>query len=367
MTRTQGAHRLAPGQTDLQQLGALPSSRSRGAPRGRRVPIRRIVLIVVLILLAAIVGASALLWSRASAFNDKVSSASAFSSRLWGPLGGSQRVNVLLIGHSPGERDGPYLADSLTVLSIDPGSRKTTAISIPRDLWIQGNAAIPGNGKVNEAFAVGYKAGGFPEAGSRTSRLISDVTGLRIDGWISLDFLGFAKMVEAVDGITLDNPRTFRWALGADQLARKEFAGTFRAGELQLTGMDALQFARVRYTDTPIESSDFARADRQQLILAAIRNRLEVGVPGLTRGLALLDALGGRMHTDLSVVDLSLLAEHLTADLRIRLAEGKILEAKRNSVGQYILLALGRRSAADLRPLRAYIAHALEDPASAAR
>lgn len=362
MTRTQGAHRLASTQTDLAPLGALPTTRARGVSRRRRVPIRRIVLIVVLVLPAVIVGGSALLWSRASAFNDKVSTASAFSSKLWGPLGGSQRVNVLLIGHSPGERDGPYLADSLTVLSIDPGSRQTTAISIPRDLWIQGNAALPGNGKVNEAFAVGYMAGGFPEAGSRTSRLISDVAGLRIDGWISLDFLGFAKMVEAVDGITLDNPRTFRWALGADQLARKEYAGSFRAGEIDLGGIDAMRYARARYTDTPIESSDFARADRQQLILGAIRNRLEVGVPGLMRGLALLDALGGRLHTNLSVIDLSLLAEHLSPNRRVRLAEGKILEAKRNSVGSYILLAIGRSSASDLRPLRTYIARALANP-----
>jgi len=326
---------------------------------------RRILLILAVVLLAFIVGGSALLWSRASAFNDKVSTASALSSKLWGPLGGEQPVNVLLIGHSPGGRDGPYLADSLTLLSIDPKHDQTTAISIPRDLWIQGNAALPGNGKVNEAFALGHKEGGFPEAGDRTSRLISDVTGLRIDGWISLDFLGFAKMVEAVEGITLDNPRTFRWALGADQLAAKEYAGTFRAGELQLGGIEAMRFARARYTDTPIESSDFARADRQQLLLGAIRNRLDVGVPGLMRGLALLDALSGRLHTNLSVIDLSLLAEHLSPNHRIRLAEGKILEAKRNSVGQYILLAIGRSSASDLRPIRTYIARALANPENA--
>jgi LCP family protein required for cell wall assembly len=322
---------------------------------------RRLALVTMLLALALVV-ASILLVQRAVTFNEAISTESAFSSKLWGALGSSDRVNVLLVGHSPEGRGGAFLADSLTILSIDPLTDETTSISIPRDLWIEGNGAMPGNGKVNEAFAIGYRDAGFPTAGDLATKVVSDVTGLRIDGWLSLDFEGFEAMVTAIGGITLQNPRTFRWALGPEQYAQGEWAGTFPAGDIALNGHDALQYARVRYTDVPAESSDFARAERQQLILAAIRKKVSLDLAGIPRGLALLDALTGRLHSNLSVVDLTLLSGHLTPDHRVRLVEDEILQATRNSVGSYVLVVIGRSSPSDYAPLQAYIADQLAAP-----
>ena len=80
----------------------------------------------------------------------------------------SDRVNVLMIGYSGDpNHGGTYLADSLNILSIDPRTKTTTLIPIPRDLWIQGLPEIPHNGKVNEAFADGWDAGRLAERGRR--------------------------------------------------------------------------------------------------------------------------------------------------------------------------------------------------------
>jgi anionic cell wall polymer biosynthesis LytR-Cps2A-Psr (LCP) family protein len=169
-------------------------------------------------------------------------------------------------------------------------------------------------------------------------------------------------MVDAVGGVTILNPTSFQWALGAEDHAAGVWAGTFPAGEISLDGYDALQYSRVRYTSVPAESSDFARSARQQRLLSAVRSRIEINPAGLQRGLALLDALeGGRFHTDLSVIDLMLLAPHLQTDDRVELAEGEILEATTNSAGQYVLVVIGRSAADDLSPLRAFIAARIDE------
>ena len=47
------------------------------------------------------------------------------------------------------------------------------------------------------------------------------------------------------------------------------------------------------------------------------------------------------MWTDLSAIDLFLLSGYLDPDARIDLAEGVILEATTNTLGQYILVVIG--------------------------
>lgn len=344
--------------TQLHHQRLQPRGSANAIPR-RRPSWRRRVLVVLFVVVAVALAGALLLWLRLASFNDAVSTEPALSSRLMAPLGGSERVTVLLLGHSPEGRDGAFLSDSLTLLSIEPDSDTTTSISIPRDLWIEGVPALPANGKVNEAFAVGYRAGGYPAAGNLVTEVVSTVTGVDIDGWIALDFDGFREMVDAVGGITVENRAAFRWAMGPDEHAAGQWVGSYPVGEVQLDGLGALRYARARYTDSPAESSDFARGARQQLILAAVRNRITFDPPGIPRALALADALEGHLKTNLSIVDLVMLAEHVSPDRRVILEEGVVVEATRNSIGQYVLVVIGRMSPSDYRPLHDHLAHAL--------
>lgn len=321
---------------------------------------------VVLLLVILVVG-SVLLYQRIDAFDKSVSSASTLSSALWGPLGGKDRVNVLIIGYSGDPtHGGTYLADSLNILSIDPATQKTTLIPIPRDLWIHGSKHLT-NGKVNLAFALGWEAGGWRRAGETQAAVVAEVTGLRIDHWISIDFSGFSRMVDAVGGVTVTNPTAFKYTWSEQNFAAQRWTGgAFAKGTLHLNGTQALDYARVRYTSVPSESSDFARSVRQQLVLASLRDDIGSGLGALGPGLEMMDAVKGHLKTDLSAVDLLLLSGHLHPDRRLELKEGLILVAGRNSEGSYILSPIGARSAGDYAPLRRFIATQLAKPIPAA-
>jgi LCP family protein required for cell wall assembly len=319
----------------------------------------------VLVAFAVLLAGGFLLWGRVADFNAGVSSASAVSSSLFFPLMGSERVNVVMYGYGGSEHGGGnYLADSINVYSIDPATNATTVIPIPRDLWVAGLPELPQGGKVNEAFAVGFERGGINDAGRLATSLLSAVTGLKIEHWLAIDFAGFRGMVDAAGGIEVINPRAFSitWAETSYEAGNFD-GGTFAAGSISLDGEHALAYARARYTDDPAESSDFARSVRQQAVLAALRAKLGGGgIGSLGPGLALMDALKGRMQTDLSAFDLFLLSGHLAASRRLELTEDVILEATRNDIGQYILAVIGRAAETDYAPLRAYIQAGLAEP-----
>ncbi|MEO8510573.1 MAG: LCP family protein [Chloroflexota bacterium] len=337
-----------------------------GRARGRRrTPIKRIALTILLVVLIGLVGGGILLWGRMSAFNDEVSTAPAASTALFGKLNGSDRVNIAMFGYSGAEREGAFLADSIQILSIDPTTDQTTTIPIPRDVWVEGFAPLPNNAKVNEAFADGYNADGTIEnAGELSSAALEYVTGLHIDGWLAMEFQGFQAMVDAVGGVTVENPRTFSYTWDEPSyLAGDWNGGSFEAGTLQLDGAQALDYSRVRYASIPEEASDYARSIRQGQVLAALRTKLgEGGLGSLGPGLQLMDAMKSRLKTNLSAIDLALLSGHLASDRRIELSEGVILQATTNTIGQYVLVVLGQASSTDYAPLHHYIADELARP-----
>ncbi len=349
-----------------EQLRAAEASGSDGTvARRRTVPIKAVLLVgVLLILIIAVIG-GILLYGRVSAFNDKVSTRPVMSSTLWGPLGGEGRINVAVIGYGGKQhRSGNFLADSIQIMSIDPVADTTTVIPIPRDLWVEGIADLPDTGKINEAFAIGHAAGGVREGARQLTRVLSEVTGLRIRYWMAMDFDSFKEMVNAVGGVTINNPRAFQFTR-SERLYRMGVwnRGSFAKGELQLDGAQALDYARARYTSDPRESSDFARSQRQARILSALRDKIgDGGLGSIGPGLGMMDALQGNLRTNVSAFDLFLLSGHLRPDRRIELKEGRVLEATTNTIGQYILVVVGRADSTDYTPLQQYLQRQLAKP-----
>ncbi len=355
--RARGIDPLAQARRSAERGGSRPPRRPRS--------LKRTLIFLLLILLLGGCTGGWLLWQRVAAFNDEVSSAPSLSSSLLGPLMGSERVNVVMYGYGgPEHKGGTYLADSIIIMSIDPHTNTTTMIPIPRDFWIQGLPEIPHNAKINEAFADGYVRGGVAEAGRAATVVLAKVTGLKLEHWMAIDFTGFRTMVDTVGGVAIDNPVAFGYTWSEPNFKAGTWdGGYFNAGPLFLDGTRALDYARTRYTSVPAESSDFARSVRQQRVLAALRTKLGSGGLGsLGPGLAMMDALKGQMKTDLSAIDLALLSGHLGADRRIELTEGVILEATSNTIGQYILVVIGRRDGNDYAPLQAYLRAELERP-----
>lgn len=189
------------------------------------------------------------------------------------------------------DETGALLTDTMILLSYDKETAKASMVSIPRDLYVR----IYGDkvSKINEAYEIGVlrKNGiGF------TKKLLSRITGVYIDSAVVIDFSSFQQIVDDLGGvdITLEQP------FSENQQWGYEFS--LPAGPNHLDGQDALYYARSRFS-----SSDFNRAQRQQKIIVAIKDK----VTGLNllgdsiRTLGILNTIRKNIETDLNIWDVN--------------------------------------------------------------
>lgn len=148
--------------------------------------------------------------------------------------------------------DGTVGARTDTIMVMhQPVSGPTALISIPRDSFVD----IPGHGqnKINAAFAFGG-----PQLLVQT---VEQLTGLTIDRYVEVGFLGVENVVNGLGGVELcydadvnDPYSTLVW----------------QAGCHQTDGATALAFSRMRYAD-PL--GDIGRTQRQQQVVSAVAKK----------------------------------------------------------------------------------------------
>lgn len=179
------------------------------------------------------------------------------------------RVNILLLGVGGAGHDGPYLSDTNIVVSVKPSTGEVAMISVPRDLGVQ----IENLGIYKINFADAYGEGKYPGQGGEYARQVFSRTfNLDIPYYVRVDFKAFEEIIDAVGGVTIEVKNSF-----TDQ----SYPGpnysyqtiSFTAGRQEMTGERALQFVRSRHGSNG-ESSDFARAKRQQQMLSALRDKV---------------------------------------------------------------------------------------------
>lgn len=249
---------------------------------------------------------------------------------------GAQRIVIL--GYGGGDHPGAYLSDSMVLVVRDAG--KQAEVSIPRDLWVQLPPSSGRYAKINEALQDGYDSGGVNAGGDLAARKVADVVGLSITGWVLEDFQGFRQLVDALGGVDVNAPRAFSAQYpvndNPDVDARWKVIH-FDAGRQHMDGERALEYARARYADNPQEASDFARAARQQLLIAAIRQKV-ASPAGVLRFLPLVNAAAGVVHTNLPPLDLASFVAGFRADQAKHVALDSVLVDGRSADGQDILL-----------------------------
>lgn len=180
------------------------------------------------------------------------------------------RTNILLLGGGGDAHDeGSDLTDTLIVGSLDHETGQIYMISVPRDLFIK----IPGSDyyRVNTLWPIG-KANSEPgyEADLAKSAF-KTILGLDIHYYAKIDFVGFEKVIDAMGGVDVVVDRTFTDYEYPDN-NYGYMTVSFEAGPQHFDGEEALQFARSRHGNNN-ESGDFARAERQQKIIRAVKNR----------------------------------------------------------------------------------------------
>lgn len=266
---------------------------------------------------------------------------------LWAAhLSPAGEANVLVLGYGGEGHEGAYLTDSLLLLHSDLRSGDTAQISIPRDLWVQIPPDSGRYAKINGAYAYGRGAAGDPVGGgAMATRKVGQVTGLATDRWVTIDFRGFRALVDALGGVDIEVERAFSSQYPANDdpaIDPSWITVSFAAGRQHMDGETAIRYARARYADTPEEANDFARAQRQQRLVAAIGARLRQPVHWW-RAFAVMNALQPALQTNLAPADLLVL--FLRADTggatRIRIDDSNVLVNATSSDGQAILQPRG--------------------------
>lgn len=112
------------------------------------------------------------------------------------------RVNVLLLGNAGGRHAGASLTDSIIVVSYNLKTNKAVLFSIPRDLWLDNADA-----KVNTLYQAGKKKTG--NGLKYAEEKIGEILGIQIPYGVRVDFNGFSKAIDLVEGIEVAVPRTF--------------------------------------------------------------------------------------------------------------------------------------------------------------
>jgi len=129
-------------------------------------------------------------------------------------------------------------------------STPTTMVSIPRDSLVE----IPGYGsdKINAAFVLGGPL--------LLTQTVEQATGLRLDHYGEIDFEGFARLVDAVGGVTMCPPEPIDDPLAGINLP---------AGCQKLNGRNALGYVRTRATPR----ADLDRMVNQRAFMTALLHR----------------------------------------------------------------------------------------------
>ena len=265
---------------------------------GRRVQLRRMTQVVVGIASTLVLLAAVAAWAFTSYLNGAVARVDA------GTAGGYRGpLNVLLAGVDLRSgltraqqlqlhvgRDLSFNSDTMMVIHVSADRTRVTVVSIPRDSWVD----IPGHGmsKINAAFGLGG-----PKLMVAT---VEHVTGLTINHFVEVNFLGFVKIINALGGVNICLPYA----------VNDHYSGLhLSAGMHRVNGITALKYARDRHS---FAASDLARITNQQSLLSSLL-REAISSHTLTNPLRLsgfLRAALGAITVDRGL-DLAALADQL--------------------------------------------------------
>ena len=148
-------------------------------------------------------------------------------------------------------------SDTLMLVHVSADRSRVTVVSIPRDSWVN----IPGHGmnKINAAYGLG--------GAKLMVQTVEQATGLTINDYLEVDFLGFVNVVDALGGVNICLPQALDDPYSGLDLS---------AGMHHVDGITALAYARDRHS---FATSDLARIqDQQRLLSSALSEAIHSGL-----------------------------------------------------------------------------------------
>lgn len=288
--------------------------------------------------------------------------------------------NILLLGYGGGSHDGTYLTDSLIVVHIDPEQKKITLISLPRDIWVK----VPTNEtgtywKINATYQIGLDDKGYPKkpeeytgavgGGNLVKYVIGLVIGLPIERFVAVDFDGFIKTIDILDGVNVNVEKTFddyeypiegkeddlcgRSAADLPELVKIATSSNVQAfpcryehlhfdqGNKVMNGETALKYVRSRHSLQ--DGTDFGRSARQRNLLIAAKQRV-FSLDFITKIIPFINSIQNNIKTDLTIDEVKYLIDQANTlnsyqVSNLALSDQNVLKQYMSDDGQSALVA----------------------------
>lgn len=162
-------------------------------------------------------------------------------------------VNILAFGTD--ETKSVQRSDTIILFHIDNEAKKIGALSIPRDTRVN----VPGVGltKINHAYAYG--------GAELLERSVSEFLGVPIEYHVQINLAGVEKLIDQLDGITIDVEKDLFYEDQAGDLYID-----IKKGKQNLKGKEAIQFLRFRHD----QEGDLGRIRRQQSFIRSFAAKL---------------------------------------------------------------------------------------------
>ena len=178
------------------------------------------------------------------------------------------RINVLVLGLENTR------SDTIMIASYDTKNKTGDVISIPRDTYVDRDGFVnSGNNKINSVYTVKGIEG--------LSEIILNITGIKIDKYVTIDYDGVRAAVDAVGGVEVDVPFHMRYT---DPYSDPPLDINIEPGEQLIKGHRAMEFLRFRKTNyagySGYSDGDLGRVEAQQgFVKAAIKKALTFRLP----------------------------------------------------------------------------------------
>ncbi|MDH4140476.1 MAG: LCP family protein, partial [Coriobacteriia bacterium] len=242
----------------LEESPELPVHRER---RKRRI--KRVLLGIGAALLLLVVVAAVWAWLYIRSINRELQAedpeqAAAIRTALTTAPESKEPVNMLLLGSDVRPDEEQARADTIILAKVDPESKRVWMISIPRDTRVE----IPGHGvdKINAAHFLGGPA--------LMIDTVEEFLGLPIHHYLEVDFKGFVKIVDALNGVYIDvDTEIDDWKAASH--SKHHAASHIDPGYQLLDGDHALTYVRSRN----FPDADFTRMRHQQEFFKALADQ----------------------------------------------------------------------------------------------
>ncbi|ASF40449.1 LytR family transcriptional regulator [Halobacillus halophilus] len=209
---------------------------------------------------------------------------------------GDDPISILLMGVEDYSTDGSAgRADTQIVMTLDPKTNQITMTSLPRDTEItlpeeKVGEKYSGEHKLNATYSIGEISGYGSE--KLAVETVENYLDIPIDKFATVNFEGFIKVVNLLNGVTVDVKEGF-WERSSQNYNKKI---EFEEGPTAMNGEEALAFVRMRKREAALT---YPREERQrQFIQAAIDEAISAGT--IFKAGEIADVIGKNITTNLS-------------------------------------------------------------------